>query len=72
MEERRQIKVFPVSFEIYAYDETEVEELRKAVVAFIGSHARQGRAVDARRLAQAVASWDRNPFVRNKVIEYFK
>jgi hypothetical protein len=43
-----------------------------AIVAFIGCHARQGRAVDADRLAKAISNWDNNPIVRNKIIDYFK
>ena len=63
---------FPITFAVYARNEQEVEELRMAIVAFIGFHARQGRAVDAARLAKAIANWDNNPIVRNKIIDYFK
>lgn len=66
------IKALPISFEVYAYDEKEVEELRMAVVAFIGFHAKQGRAVTASKAARAIANWDKNPIVRNRIIEYFK
>ena len=71
-ETKEPLRGFPVTFNVYARNEQEVEQLRMAVVAFIGHHARQGRAVDAARLAQAIAGWDRNPIVRNKIIEYFK
>ena len=63
---------FPITFNVYARDEQEVEELRMAVVAFIGHHARQGRAVDAARLAKAIANWDKNPLVKSQIINYFK
>lgn len=63
---------FPITFDIYARSEQEVEELRMAVIAFIGQHARQGRAIDAARLAKAIANWDKNPIVRNNIISYFK
>lgn len=72
MNEKKEIKAFPISFEVYAYNEQEVENLRMAIVAFIGCHARQGRAVDAERLAKAISNWDNNPIVRNKIIDYFK
>lgn len=67
-----QLRGFPITFNIYARNEQEVEQLRAAVTAFIGQHARQGRAVDAARLARAVSGWDRNPIVRNQIINYFK
>ena len=72
MDERKEIKVFPVSFEVYAYDQQEVEELRTAIVGFIAEHARQKRPVLAGKAAKAIKEWDSNPFVKNKIIEYFK
>lgn len=72
MDEKKEIKALPISFEVYAYNEQEVEELRMAIVAFIGFHAQQGRAVTAQKAAHAIANWDKNPFVKNKVIDYFK
>ena len=41
-------------------------------IAFIGLHARQGRAVTGEKIAKAVANWDKNPIVRSKVIRYFE
>ena len=70
--EKRQLKGFPVTFNVYAHDEQEAEHLRMAIVAFIGQHAQQGRAVDAERAARAIANWERNPIVRNQIINYFK
>ena len=65
-------KGFPITFDVYARNEQEVEELRMAIVAFIGFHARQGRAVDAARLAKAIANWDKNPIVKSRICEHFK
>ena len=70
--EQEPLKGFPISFNVYARNEQEVEELRMAIVAFIGCHARQGRAVDAARLAKAIANWDQNPIVKSQIINYFK
>lgn len=67
-----ELKGYQLSFNIYAYDEQEVEEARMAIIAFIGQHAREGRAVTARKVAQAVARWDQNALVRNQIIKYFK
>ena len=66
------LRGFPITFNVYARNEQEVEDLRMAVIAFIGHHAREGRAVDAARLAQAIANWDRNQLVKNQIINYFK
>lgn len=72
MEEKKQLKGFPISFNIYAENETEVEEARKAIISFIGLHASQCRAVTARKVTQALSNWDKNPIVRNQIINYFK
>ena len=66
------LRGFPITFNVYARNEKEVEDLRMAIVAFIGAHARQGRAVDAARLAQAISNWEKNPLVKNQIINYFK
>ena len=72
MDAKKEIKGFPISFEVYAYDAQEAEQLRKAIVGFIAAHAQQGRAVLAGKAANAIRDWDKNPFVKNKIIEYFK
>ena len=72
MDEKKEIKVFPISFEVYAYDKQEVEELRTAIVGFIGFHAKQNRPVLAGKAAKAISEWDSNPFIKNKIIDYFK
>lgn len=70
--EQTRLKGFPISFNIYAENEQEAEEARMAIIAFIGLHAAQCRAVTARKVAQALSNWDKNPFVRNHIINYFK
>lgn len=71
-QQQQPFRGFPITFNVYARSEQEVEELRMAVVAFIGHHARQGRAVDAARLGKAISNWDKNPLVKNQIINYFK
>jgi len=66
------MKGFPITFNIYAETAEEAEEARMALVAFIGQHAKQGRAVTGRKIAQAVSNWDKNPLVKNQIINYFK
>lgn len=69
--EQQPFKGFPITFNIYARNEQEVENLRMAIIAFIGCHARQGRAIDAARLAQAIGNWDKNPIVKSQIIKHF-
>ena len=70
--EKKQLKGFPIQFNIYAENEQEVEECRMAIIAFIGLHASQCRAVTAKKVAQALSQLDKNPIVRNQIISYFK
>lgn len=64
--------VYPINFEIYAHSQQEAENARMAIIAFIGLHAQQGRAVTGEKIAKAIANWDKNPIVRSRIIEYFK
>ena len=66
------LKGFPLSFNIYAESEEEVKEARQAIVSFIGVHASQCRAVTAKKVAAALRNWDKNPIVKNQIINYFK
>lgn len=66
------LKGFPLSFNIYASSEGEVEEARKAIIDFINENAQCGRAVTASKLAYAIRKWKDNAIVRTQVINYFK
>jgi hypothetical protein len=70
--EKSKLRGFPIHFNIYAESEEEAEACRAAIIRFIGLHASQCRAVTARKVAQAVNNWDKNPIVKNRVIQYFK
>ena len=61
---------YKISFCIYAETEEEAEEARAAVVDFINAHARQGRAVTGEKIATAMRNWDKNPIVRNHIINF--
>jgi hypothetical protein len=62
---------FEIKFQIYAENEAEAEEARKAIVGFINQHAMSGRAVSATKIVNAVSKWDSNPLIKSKIIEYF-
>ena len=61
---------FPITFNIYANDEQEVEALRFVITEFIRQHAEQGRAVSATKVADALRKWNNNPIIRNRIIDY--
>ena len=71
-EDNRQLKAFPIAFQIYAHSEQEAEEARQAFITFINQHREAGRAVTAQKVAKAIANWDHNPIVRTQIINYFK
>ena len=62
---------YEIKFNIYADSPEEVEAARMSIVSFINQHAQNGRAVTARKLTEAVSRWDKNPFVKNRIIEFF-
>ena len=66
------MKGYEIKFNIYANDEKEVEEARRAIVEFIDDHARHGRAVTAKKIATAIPRWKDHLIIRNKVIAYFE
>ena len=68
---QRPLRGFPLTVNVYARDEQEVEAARKALAAFVDAHARQGRAVTAGKIARAASQWDCNPIVRTRIIKYF-
>ena len=70
--ETKKLRGFPLTFDIYAENEQEVQEARRAIIEFIGFHASQCRAVTALKVAHAIRNWQNNPIVRNRIINYFK
>ena len=66
------MKVYQLNTPIYAESESEVMELRNAIVAFINDHRKHGRAVSARKVTEAIRNWDSNIIVKNRIINHFK
>lgn len=66
------MKVYQLQTPIYAENESEVVELRNAIVAFINEHRQHGRAVSARKVTEAIRNWDSNIIVKNRIINHFK
>ena len=65
------MKGFEIKFNIYAENESEVEEARQAIINFINIHAEQGRAISAKKIAEAVTNWDKNALVKTGIIKFF-
>ena len=66
------MKGYKIQFEIYAESEEEATRAERAIKMFISQHALAGRAVTGDKIARALPQWERNPIVRNKIINYFK
>ena len=71
-EKKNEMRGFPITLNIYADNEAEVADARAALVEFIAQHAREGRAVSAKKIAKAVRSWQNDPLVRYRIIKYFE
>lgn len=66
------MKALDIQFQIYAEDESEVAELRQAIIWFINMHRANGRAVTARKVSDAIKRWNNNVIIKNKIIKYFE
>jgi hypothetical protein len=64
-------KVVKIEFNVWANDEQEGEELKKAICEFITWHGQQGRKVSAARLTEALRNWQNNILVKNSIIKHF-
>lgn len=65
------MKGYEVKFNIYANSQDEADMATQAIKAFISEHAKQGRAVTAKKVADAIGKWKNNVLVRNRIINYF-
>ena len=66
------MKGYYIQFQIYAENEQEVADARKAVIGFIGELASMGVAVSAKKITDGLSHWKDNVFVKNKIINFFK
>lgn len=63
---------YEVKFNIYAESQSEADAVSQAIIAFIGDHAQKGIAITASKCLQAVSNWGENPFIKNRITNYFK
>lgn len=66
------MKGYKIDIEIYAENEQEAENGRNALVTFIEIMRRHGAAVRGSKLSEAVASLDKNQFVKSQIINFFR
>ena len=66
------MKVFPITIKIYAEDEHEAENARHALGGFVDQLGQMGIMVTGNGIADGMARWDKNTFVKSRIIEHFK
>jgi hypothetical protein len=66
------LQVFPITVKIYATDEQEAERAQKALGEFVNDMCAMGIAVTGDKLAEAIPRWNKNPLVKNQIINHFK
>ena len=65
-------KIVNISFNVWANDESEGEELRKMICGFIDWQGSQGRKVSATGLMDAMKKMQGSPLTMNMVNRQFK
>jgi len=68
----KEIKPMVIQFCIYAKDQVEADNGRKAIVEFINIMRDHGAAVTGDKLREAVARMSNSPFIVNQIINFFK
>lgn len=63
---------YEVKFNIYAESQEEADAVSQAFKDLISDNARQGVAVTAARISEAVRKWGGNQFVRNRITQFFR
>ena len=64
------MQVFEMPIYIYADNQQEVDECRKAVISFIDEIRAEGRAVTAKKLSTALSHWKDNMLVKAGIINF--
>lgn len=61
-----------ISFNIYANDDIEAENGRKAIIQFINILGQHGARVSGSKLSEAVKMLNASPFITSQIIKFFK
>lgn len=63
---------YEVRFNIYAESQAEADAVSQAFKDIISENARQGVAVTAAKVTEAVRRWGGNTFLRSRITNYFR
>lgn len=63
---------YEVRFNIFAESQEEADAVSMVFKDFVNENARRGVAVTAAKITSAVRRWGSNPFIRERLNNYFK
>ena len=63
---------FEINFKIYAETQEEIDEAAKIIQDFVNEHAKEGRAVTAKKISEIIPKWKENFLVRKQIVKYFE
>lgn len=63
---------YEVKFNIYAESQEEADAVSQAFKDIITENARQGVAVTAAKVNEAIRRWGGNTFLRTRIMNYFR
>ena len=66
------MNVYSISIKIYADDEQEAQQAQKALGQFVNDMGAMGIPVMGRKIADTVPRWNRNAYVKSRIIDLFK
>jgi hypothetical protein len=66
------MNVYSITVKIYADNEQEAQMAQQALGQFVNDMGSIGIHVTGNKIATAVPRWNKNPFVKAKIIEHFK
>lgn len=64
------MQAFEMKVFIYAENQIEVEDCRKAIHQFIEENRQEGRAVTAKKISEALPRWKTNMLVKAGIINF--
>lgn len=66
------MNIYPITVKIYAQDEQEALRAQHSIGQFVNDMGALGIAVTGNKLAEAIPRWNKNPIVRNQIINHFR
>lgn len=64
------MKVYEMTVKIYAETQQEVDECRSVIHQFVEDNRLEGRAVTAKKIANALPRWKSNPIVYAGIVNF--